>query len=136
MKFNTYTILYILLFTTAIVYIIFRIIRVKRINKNKENHLYTEHKFRDVELSLLGERFIDTTTDKTPFKLEPNIDSLQLPLELILNGEILTENLKAIRKDNEWLNKTINKKRINNIEDIDYAVLDSTGKVHVENKID
>lgn len=58
--------------------------------------------------------------------------NITLPLDIILDGNILYENLDIIKKDYNWLIKTLNKKGINSVENINNAVLDSSGVLRIE----
>lgn len=53
------------------------------------------------------------------------------PIELISDGEILTENLHAHNISEEWLYAELSLQGIEKIEDVLYSVLDSKGKLFV-----
>jgi uncharacterized membrane protein YcaP (DUF421 family) len=131
MTLNPYKILYILLFVSTISYVLSRIY-FKRKNNITLKDSKELNKFREVEIALLGEDFTDIKNGNFPFNVEKNIKNYTLPLELIIEGKVVHENLECIKKDYSWLIKTINKKGFEKIEDISYAVMDSQGKVHVE----
>ncbi len=56
------------------------------------------------------------------------------PLELIMDGEIITENLTKKNLSHDWLNKQLAKRNIKSAANVMYAVLDSKGQLFVSAK--
>jgi len=56
--------------------------------------------------------------------LNVSYDNVQLPLEVVLDGEVLTENLAKRGLSKEWLDKKLAEKNIENKGRIFYAALD------------
>ncbi|MBS4539258.1 DUF421 domain-containing protein [Clostridium sp. D2Q-11] len=67
-----------------------------------------------------------------PKKFTPYTSSVQLPLILVKNGSIVNHNLYAIKKDENWLNNTLNKKGIYNLSNIEQAIILTTGILDVQ----
>jgi len=57
-----------------------------------------------------------------------------LPTDLIIDGRIMSENLKHINRDQTWLKNELKKLGINNIHDVFFASLDSSGKIFYQLK--
>ena len=56
------------------------------------------------------------------------------PLELIMDGEIITENLTKKNLSHDWLNKQLAERNIKSAANVMYAVLDSKGQLFVSAK--
>lgn len=61
--------------------------------------------------------------------------TLSLPLDLIVNGVIINENLKMIKKDNNWLTRILLKNGVKDITFISYAFLNQSGKIQYKMKL-
>ncbi len=57
-----------------------------------------------------------------------------LTKDLIMDGKMLTENLKSVNLDEDWLNSQLSTQGITDIEQVFYAGLDSTGNLYVSAK--
>lgn len=130
MNLDNYFVFTLVLLISIIFYILFR--RIERGKVKNEFNIKTlkEAVFNDAEMALLGEDLDDLNPGKNPFKLENK--NINLPVELIVNGKILEENLYYIRKDYDWLTRTINKKGFSKIEDIKYAFMDKSGRLMIK----
>ena len=64
----------------------------------------------------------------TPADLEKHVKQEPLPIEIILDGKVLTENLTAAGLDTEWLEKQLNNQRTS-AEQIFLAVYTDHGKL-------
>jgi len=64
------------------------------------------------------------------------LDPTGMPRELVLDGRIVHENLKEIGLDAEWLRDTLARMGHDRIADLDYAALDSRGKIFVNTRRD
>ncbi len=57
-----------------------------------------------------------------------------LPVPVIEDGRIMSDNLHKINKDEKWLKKQIEKQGYDNVQDVYFASLDHTGKFFVDPK--
>lgn len=120
-----------------IIYIFFKFIELMKKVYTHKNLCTTRHftKLNPQEI-LLGniniEKLSSNHPNKFSYNLKPNLSLL--PLNLILNGKIIHENLELIKKDSNWLIKTINKKEISNINIISLAILKPTGELYFKIK--
>ncbi len=60
----------------------------------------------------------------------------QLPIGLILDGQLDEASLKKSGKDMNWLHKNLNKNHIGSIEDVFIGMLDSQGNFFVQRRSD
>lgn len=69
-------------------------------------------------------------------KRDLNIKTTQdtLPVTLILDGKINTNNLKLINKNKSWLNSQLKKNNIGSADQVFLALLDSKGKLVLQLK--
>lgn len=84
-----------------------------------------------------GQLSIIPKSELTPVtKKDLNIPSKQdsLPVILILNGRVQINNLKALNKDDSWLKKQINIKKVNSYEDVYLAMVDSNENFYCQEK--
>ncbi|MTI65866.1 MAG: hypothetical protein FH753_04610 [Firmicutes bacterium] len=103
-------------------------------SKKSKNNLLLDLKYKDIEISLLGVPDLDDfKKENNPFNSKYNENEINLPMELIVNGKIKMDNLNTIKKDYYWLRQTINKKGTKNIDDVNYAILDESGILHIKN---
>lgn len=58
----------------------------------------------------------------------------ELPVALILDGQLIDYNLKYISKDKNWLLNKLSEHNINKIEDAFIAMLDSNGELFVQRR--
>ncbi|HWQ42868.1 MAG TPA: DUF421 domain-containing protein [Desulfosporosinus sp.] len=58
-----------------------------------------------------------------------------LPLSIIMDGNLNRRNLQQSNKDLTWLNKELKKQKIDQIEDVFLASLDSSGTLFVQAKL-
>ncbi|MCG0277427.1 MAG: DUF421 domain-containing protein [Thermanaeromonas sp.] len=59
-----------------------------------------------------------------------------VPTELVVDGEILFENLKQVNLDEKWLEQQLKAQGVEDISQVDYAVLRSNGSLYVNLKKD
>lgn len=76
------------------------------------------------QLSIMPKASIAPVTKKD-LKISSTQESL--PITLVLDGKINKENLKASKKDINWLNSQLSAHKINSVEEIFLAQLDSRG---------
>ncbi len=67
----------------------------------------------------------------TPSDLNLATDYKGLTIDVILDGEIMEENLKAKNLDEDWVTCELNKRGIKDIDDVFYAGLDTAGNLYV-----
>lgn len=67
----------------------------------------------------------------TPKDMNIKTDYKGLCVNLIIDGKILDEHLKAIGKDTKWLNNELHKKGVKNISDVLLAYIDSSKKINI-----
>lgn len=95
----------------------------------------------DVEYAILennGQLSVFPKSHKRPiipedFQIHPPYEGL--PLNLILDGKLNTNNLKRSNHDLTWLKEELGKQTILRIEDVLLASLDSSGKLFVQTKL-
>lgn len=58
-----------------------------------------------------------------------------LPLDLIIDGRVLNNNLDKARLDEKWLKDQLQSKGIYRFEDVFFASLDTTGELYVQKKM-
>lgn len=61
-------------------------------------------------------------------------DYYGLPITVISDGRTMSQNLKKINKDDQWLKKEIAKHGYNQIEEVYFASIDHTGKMFIDPK--
>lgn len=76
---------------------------------------------------------------KTAYQPPPVKNDLNLPLEevvlpfmLINDGELITDNLKELDKDEQWLNQELKKQEITSLKEVFYAEYAKGGKLYVQ----
>lgn len=57
---------------------------------------------------------------------------LSLPLELILDGEIITENLQKKNLSRDWLQQEVSNHGIDDMKHVLYAVINSKGELYIQ----
>ncbi|MDK2820475.1 MAG: hypothetical protein PWP31_440 [Clostridia bacterium] len=72
----------------------------------------------------------------TPSDIKVSTNYEGLPTELIVDKEILFENLKQNNLDENWLMEQLKAQGVNDINEVDYAVLRSNGSLYVNCKQD
>lgn len=113
-------------------------LKSNRLNLNdllEELRLKDYYNLEDIEYAILetgGQLSIIPKSELEPAtRKDLNVKSKQdmLPVTLILDGKINTNNLKLINKDQSWLNSQLNKKNISSANQVFLALLDSKGKL-------
>lgn len=117
--------LYLSLFTIILVYIIYK---AKSFKKNNKSFIPKEVNYQDVEIALLGDIDLDNI-NYTESKFENPKETVTLPLDLIIEGQILSNNLNMINKDQDWLIDTLNNKGVSHINKVTQATLEPSGKI-------
>jgi uncharacterized membrane protein YcaP (DUF421 family) len=72
----------------------------------------------------------------TPADLQLPTQYEGIPTELIMDGEILFQNLKQNKLDEKWLIQQLQAQGVQDISQVDYAVLRSDGSLYVNMKED
>lgn len=96
----------------------------------------------DVEFALFepgGKLSIQKKSPKQPATPEDLNLATQyngLPTNLIMDGVVLTDALRSLKLSNAWLRHQLNKQKLQNIEDISLAQLDTMGNLYVDLKGD
>lgn len=72
----------------------------------------------------------------TPADLQVPTEYEGVPTELIVDGEILFENLKQVNLDEKWLEQQLKAQGVEDVSQVDYAVLRSNGSLYVNLKKD
>lgn len=94
----------------------------------------------DIEFAILetcGQLSIIPKTEIQPAtKKDINLKSTQdtLPYTIIADGKLRPNNLKAVNRDMNWLEKEMKKNNIDNISDVFIAVFNSQGKLYFQLK--
>lgn len=83
----------------------------------------------DGELSILKKPENNPVTLKD-LKLKPEKDGINI--ELIYDGQIVEQNLKDLKKDEEWLKNQLRKKGIKSYEDVFIATVNPKGDIYVD----
>lgn len=112
-------------------------LRKEKFNLNdllEELRLQGYYNISDVEYAVLetsGKLSVIPKTNLSPVtKEDMNVKCSQdtLPITLILDGKINFKSLKIIKKNQNWLKNTLQKNKVNSIQDVLIATLDSKGK--------
>lgn len=69
-----------------------------------------------------------------PKSQQPTENNDGLPLTIINDGQIDDKNMRFLNLDENWLNKTLDKYRINQIEDIFIMTVDEYQNIYLEKK--
>lgn len=94
----------------------------------------------DVEFAIMetdGQLSVLPKADKkplTPYHMNIQTTSTGLERDIIIDGVIMEENLKAIGLDSNWLNSELNKQNIKDSSEIFYAGLDNSKKLYISKK--
>lgn len=102
---------------SIILYLIYKLNTKNKKNDELKKFLFNNLNSTDIEIGTLDDYY------KNKY--------INLPIELIKDNSIISENLECIKKDTDWLLRTINKKGIQNISDVKYAILDTSGILQV-----
>lgn len=84
-----------------------------------------------------GEMSIIKKADYEPLTksdLNIHLPDPTLPVELIMDGEIVADNMHNNRLSPAWLNQQLSTRNIKNISEVSYAVLDSKGQLFIIKK--
>lgn len=109
-----------------------------RLNINdllEELRLKGYYNIEDIEYAILetdGQTSIIPKSELEPAtRKDLNIKTTQdtLPVTLILDGKINTNNLKLINKNKSWLNSQLKKENIKSVDQVFLALLDAKGKL-------
>jgi uncharacterized membrane protein YcaP (DUF421 family) len=57
-----------------------------------------------------------------------------LTKDLIMDGKVLTENLKSVKLEENWLNTQLSNQGVSKVEQVFYAGLDTSGNLYVSVK--
>ncbi|NLW08021.1 MAG: DUF421 domain-containing protein [Clostridia bacterium] len=72
----------------------------------------------------------------TPADLKLPTSYEGIPVELIMDGEIIFQNLEQVRLDEQWLLQQLQAQGVQDVSQVDYAVLRSDGSVYINCKQD
>ena len=70
----------------------------------------------------------------TSYNSTPTREFNHLPLSLIIDGNIISENLKLLNKDKEWLYGNLKSQHINDPKDVLLCILDEYDKIYIQKK--
>ncbi|KNY25637.1 YetF domain-containing protein [Pseudobacteroides cellulosolvens] len=70
----------------------------------------------------------------TPSDLKISTNYTGLTKDLIIDGKVLTENLKSVKLDGNWLDTQLSNQGISSVDQVFYAGLDSSGNIYVSVK--
>jgi uncharacterized membrane protein YcaP (DUF421 family) len=94
----------------------------------------------DVEFAVLefdGKLSVQPKSQKlpvTPSDLKLSTPYVGITRDIIIDGNIMAENLKAVRLDENWLQRQIRVNGIQEIRDVFYAGLDTSGNLYISKK--
>lgn len=92
----------------------------------------------DVDYAILetnGQLSVIPKSQKRPLNPEDmdiKTDYEGLPIDIIIDGKVLTDNLKKAGKDHRWLAQALRNQNFDHPEQILFACLDSSGKFHLQ----
>lgn len=70
-------------------------------------------------------------TQKIDLKISPS-PPIFIPIEVITDGKLLTQNLLEVGKSKEWLDNELKKENIQSIEEVFYAEIQPNGKIFIQ----
>ncbi|UPW81467.1 DUF421 domain-containing protein [Lysinibacillus sp. Ag94] len=70
-------------------------------------------------------------TQKIDLKISPP-PPIFIPIEVITDGKLLTQNLLEVGKSREWLDNELKKENIQSIEEVFYAEIQPNGKIFIQ----
>ena len=70
----------------------------------------------------------------TPYDMDLKVKSFSLVNDIIIDGKIVDKNLEIAGVDKKWLQSELKKKKINSIEEVFYAGVDSNKKLTISQK--
>ncbi|SDW70135.1 Uncharacterized membrane protein YcaP, DUF421 family [Marininema mesophilum] len=69
--------------------------------------------------------------------IKPPKKPLQTPMELVVDGQIIYENLRHLGKDGKWLMKELHKKAsVGSLRNVFYAAMETNGELYVDKRRD
>lgn len=77
-------------------------------------------------------RFSKSPLIKEDLKLKGNEETL--PIGIILDGKLNVDNLKASGHDMNWLNKNLKQKKLDDINDVFIAMIDSKNSLYIQRR--
>ncbi len=72
----------------------------------------------------------------TPKNLSQPQKKPQVPMELVVDGQIIYENLRALGKSGRWLMDELKKRQVKSLRDVFYVSLESDGTLYVDRRRD
>lgn len=84
------------------------------------------------QLSILKKPELESVTKKD-MQLQTGM-RMYLPTEIIVDGKLVTQNLKELNLDNQWLETKLQQAGINNLEEVFFAELQSDGSLYINKK--
>jgi len=70
-------------------------------------------------------------TQKLDLNISPS-PPIFIPIEVITDGKLLTQNLLEVGKSREWLDNELKKENIQSIEEVFYAEIQPNGKIFIQ----
>jgi uncharacterized membrane protein YcaP (DUF421 family) len=92
----------------------------------------------DVEFAILetsGELSVFPKAEKqplTPAAIRQAVEPMVIPLPLIVDGQPVAKTLTEIGRDLTWLEAEVERRGYDCIEDVAYATIDGTGRIHLD----
>src|SRR5690606_18663928 len=72
----------------------------------------------------------------TPQSLSQPQKKPEVPMELVVDGQIIYENLRKIGKTGRWLMDQLKKRKVKSLRDVFYVSLESDGSLYVDMRRD
>ena len=66
--------------------------------------------------------------------LKVKVSQASLPINIIMDGRLMNENIRLSKIDNDFIQKCISKAKIKNIKDVLIMTLDNNGEVFIQSK--
>lgn len=94
----------------------------------------------DVEFAIMetdGELSVLTKADKqpvTPLQMNIKAESEGLMKAVIIDGNLMEENLKAVGVDKNWIKGELQKQNVNDFSDVFYGGIYGNKKLHISKK--
>ena len=70
----------------------------------------------------------------TAADMSVKVDDIRAPIDIIIDGNLMEENLNISNHDKPWVLSQLNSKGISSIEDVFIASIDTQGKLYIQEK--
>ncbi|MDF2889852.1 MAG: hypothetical protein K0R80_219 [Clostridia bacterium] len=84
------------------------------------------------QLSVLKKSVLESVTKKD-MQIQPDHREY-LPTEIIVDGKLVSKNMKELNLNNEWLNQQLTQIGLDSVKDVFFAELQSDGSLHISKK--